>query len=205
MADSGRRWVHRPAAARVGAWAWFLLALGNLADVVHRGSGQSARVAFAGILLASALVYLLAFRPALVVDDEGVLARNPLRDVRVPWPALRHVDTTDVLRLHEDQRVHRVWAVRAGHGARDRARRGLTPRSDVTAPGTAVSSGFGDAMAGRTPADHVVDEVLERWQVASAEGRAAGPVTGSAVRWYVPGLVALATCAVLLAVAAVWT
>ena len=45
----------------------------------------------AGLLFAagaSGLLWVLCWRPAVVLDDDGVTVRNPLRDVRAGWAAL---------------------------------------------------------------------------------------------------------------------
>lgn len=55
-----------------------------------------------GVLVAvgaSALVWVLCWRPAVVVDDDGVTIRNPLRGVRIGWAALDDVDFDWSLRL----------------------------------------------------------------------------------------------------------
>jgi len=205
MADSLSRQVHRSPVARAGAFAWFVLAVVNLADIVRRGSGESGRLAFAGLLLVSVVVYLLAFRPALVVDAVGILVRNPLRDVRVPWAALTHVDATDVVRVHARDRVHRVWAVRVSNRARARAHHELGLRSDLGGSG---SPGVRTALAGRTHADFVVEQVTERWARVGAGADPgsgeAGPGGAAVARWHVPGLSLLVVTALLVAAAAVW-
>lgn len=37
---------------------------------------------------ASGLLWVLCWRPAVVIDDDGVTVRNPVRDVRIGWSAL---------------------------------------------------------------------------------------------------------------------
>lgn len=36
----------------------------------------------------SGIVWVLAWRPSVMVADDAVTVRNPLRDVRIAWPAL---------------------------------------------------------------------------------------------------------------------
>jgi Bacterial PH domain len=51
------------------------------------------------------------WRPALVVDDDGLTLRNPLRTVRLPWSQVQGVAMGWALTVTAAGVRHRVWAV----------------------------------------------------------------------------------------------
>jgi hypothetical protein len=105
----GARLVYRPGYSRlllgifVGFGLWW---------VVDEAMGpHPARAVVTGLWLlaiASALACLF-WRPAVVVDDDGVELRNLVRDVRVPWPALEDIGTRYALTLHSGGRRYQSW------------------------------------------------------------------------------------------------
>ncbi|MGH8867839.1 MAG: PH domain-containing protein [Actinomycetes bacterium] len=192
MDESSTRAVYRSGLARGGSYVWFGVAALNLVDIALRGSGRSAWVALGLVLFATVVVYMVAFRPAVVVDERGVLVRNPFRDAEVPWHALTGVDSTDSLRLHTDGRVHRAWAVQAPNRARARAHRQMGLRSSS---GPGPSDDVRTAMAGRTHVDYVADRIKETWGRAGPADEGSSGVT---VRWFVPGMAALVAVTALL-------
>ncbi len=64
-------------------------------------------------LLVAGLVYATCTRPLVAVGPDGVLLRNVLRDVRVPWPALEAVETKYALTLTAGGRRFAAWAAPA--------------------------------------------------------------------------------------------
>ncbi len=137
----------------------------------------------------SGLLWVMCWRPAVVIDDAAVTVRNPLRDVRIGWSALDEASFGWSLRL------------RAGD---------LSCRA-VAAPGPASMSALYDrhvtpggvlerdavALAGRRPAPALL-AVRQRW-----EARRTAPSGGVAATPAVASIAVLAASAVLLIAAAV--
>jgi len=78
-------------AAFRGSWVVFWVALGPIASVVWA-------------------LWLLTFRPAILVDDHAVTVLNPLRTTRIPWSAVAAVRLRwQVLVETGDGRIVRCW------------------------------------------------------------------------------------------------
>jgi hypothetical protein len=114
MATVPGRLVYRPVTGRAlplcyaGFVAWWLVS--GLAGGGR--SGLSWQVV-AWMLAVGAVIYAVFWRPAVVVDPEGVLLRNVLRDVRVPWAALEAVETRYALTLVTAEHRYVSWAAGA--------------------------------------------------------------------------------------------
>jgi Bacterial PH domain len=85
-------------------------------DSVHDLAVYGGFVALVGVLCLALLV-----RPYVEVDDGGVVVRNPVQTVRVPWPAVQEVDGRYGLRLRTAYGKVTAWAAPAPVG-RARAR-----------------------------------------------------------------------------------
>ncbi|MBB5999337.1 hypothetical protein HNR25_003088 [Streptomonospora salina] len=107
-------------ASRLAGWAWVVIVVLLLADLVLRGSGPASLAAGAVLLITAGAAYVLWLRPRVVPTREGVRLVNPLRDTFVPWQAFTWADVTDVLRIHADGRVFRSWPLRETKRARVR-------------------------------------------------------------------------------------
>jgi hypothetical protein len=92
--------------------------------------------------------------PTVEVDDHGITLTNVFRTVRIPWPALVHIDTKYALTLFTPKHRYSAWAATApGRGAALRAQKQDTPpgRSGVplvngtARPGDLLSSESGQA------------------------------------------------------------
>jgi hypothetical protein len=197
--------VFRSTGARVAAWAWLVFAAANLADVAVRGRDLAALIAAAVLLLGSGLAYVLGLRPRVVADENGVQVHNPLRDVRIPWPALHDVEVTDTLLLHctgDGDRRLRVKAAAMHTSPRARARAERRTRRQVP-------DALAAQAAGRTPADFVAEQLTElaaerRKAARRADrerdtGRDQG-ATRTSVSWSRPAALALGVPATVLAV-----
>lgn len=195
--------VFRSTAARVIAWAWLVFAAANLVDIAFRGHDLAGMVAAAVLLLGSGIAYVLGLRPRIVADEAGVRLHNPLRDVRVPWPAIRTIDATESVRVSyaaEDGEERRVgaWAMQTSPRARARAQR----RSRSRSAGGDVPKAVAEYASNRTPADYVADQLSE----LAVASRTEAPYEGRpSVTWSKPALAALAVPAGLLAVLVVLT
>jgi hypothetical protein len=70
------------------------------------------RPVFAGwVLLGLALTWAVFVRPAVLLDSEGVTLHNVLRDIRIPWARLSHVETRWNLRVFAGDRGYTAWAI----------------------------------------------------------------------------------------------
>lgn len=65
------------------------------------------------MVLAGALVFATCTRPLVAVGPDGVLLRNVVRDVQVPWGALESVETRYALTLTAGGRRFAAWAAPA--------------------------------------------------------------------------------------------
>ncbi|MFD0773990.1 PH domain-containing protein, partial [Streptomonospora algeriensis] len=107
-------------ASRLAGWAWVVLVVLLMADLVLRGSGATGLVAGSVLLITVGVAYVLWLRPRVVPTAEGVRLVNPLRDTFVPWSAFTWADVTDVLRVHAGEQVFRSWPLRETKRARVR-------------------------------------------------------------------------------------
>jgi hypothetical protein len=105
--------VYRPVVSRVAAVGYALFALWWAVDDVL--TGDTRRMMLVGPILVAvgALLWGVFWRPAVVVDDDGVELRNVVRDVHVPWRVLESLDTRYALTLHVGRRRYRSWAAGA--------------------------------------------------------------------------------------------
>ncbi|WP_242889176.1 PH domain-containing protein [Actinomadura litoris] len=200
----------RSTGGRIAAFAWFAFAVLNLLDLAFNitGKGDPHYTVTTGtiaalLLLGCALAYVLGIRPAIVGDDDaGVLIRNPLRDVRVPWRAVREIEGTHAVTVRfagpDGAEVKaRAWvhqtSPRAQAKAEARARRDEAHAKVPTAK-----------LKGRTPALYAaqrLNEIRERNRPKTRSGapdKAAAARTAEeaspgrgAVTWSVPALTSL--------------
>lgn len=196
----------RSTGARVAAYAWLVFAVLNLLDLGFGVTGSasygptSAAVA-AVLLLGSGIAYVLGLRPAILGDEGGITIRNPLRDVRVPWRAVREIEGTHALTVRY-----------AGPGGTELKTRAWvhqsSPRAQAKAEARTRHEDGEDALArvkGRTPASYAAQrltEIRDRQRsrtgsgapdraAAAREAEAAEATTGT-VTWSVPAVAALA-------------
>lgn len=104
-------------------WAWLAFVAANVADWAIQGTSMRLAVTVGAIMLAvTGLVYALGLRPKVVADDEGITVLNPFRDHRVPWTAVKDVDTADwvLVRTAGDKTTY-CWALYVSARARRRA------------------------------------------------------------------------------------
>jgi hypothetical protein len=160
-AGRGKGRIFRSTGARVAGWAWLVFAAVNLVDLAVRGDDLAALVAAAVLLFGCGLAYVLGLRPRIVADETGVRLHNPLRDVRIPWPALRRIEAAQTLRLHcvaerdagpGESRSFNAWVMQTSPRARARAQR----RSRREVPDAVARH-----LEGRTPVDFVAEQLTE--------------------------------------------
>ncbi|MBO2452080.1 PH domain-containing protein [Actinomadura barringtoniae] len=150
----------RSTAARVGAWTWMVFAALNLVDIVVRGRDTTALVMAALLIFGCGLAFVLGLRPIILGDDSGVTLRNPLRDVRVPWAAVRKIEDKDAIVVRYRgtdgaERASRAWVLQTSPRARAKAE--ARARADAKkVPGSAA-----DHLAGRTPTQYAAQQLTE--------------------------------------------
>ena len=172
---------HRSPLARGLGWLWLAFAGANALDILWRGSDRVAWLVLVLLGLVSVVVWLVSLRPVVEAHAGGVVVRNPLRDVAVPWGAVEEIDATTSLRVFVRGHVVRAWAMQA---APRRARTGSSDASE------------------RRSLTWVAQQLREQW--LAHRSAAGGPVTQ---RVFLPGVVALVVAGVALtwAVATVLT
>lgn len=120
--------VYRSGTAQVLGILTVLICAAALVSLALRG-GTRDLLRFAGPVLAVAWVAWFGYwRPRVVLDDEGLIMRNVLRTVHVPWSAVREVHSRYGLRVDTADASYNAWAVAAPAG-RDRLRGGDTEAS----------------------------------------------------------------------------
>jgi hypothetical protein len=131
--------VFRSSSARTLAVVWFAVAAFVAFDAVRRGSGRSLWIGLAVVALVSALVYALAYRPAVAADDEGITIRNIVRDVRIPWARVEHIGAKWSLTIDAAGRTWASWAITA----RNRQRAAVPPALGLGGPAALGSGSLG--------------------------------------------------------------
>jgi hypothetical protein len=203
--------VFRPPYARSLAVVWFLIALFVTYDTLRRGSGRPMWVALAVLAFSCALVYALAFRPAVVVDDEAVTLRNILRDVRVPWGRVTRIGSAWSLTVDTDRKSWGSWAITARNRERGEVyRRGVAFGGSMGArlgggTGSSPAPAYGGAGAGSDGeggTTYVSVELSRRWDAALSRSQSAPDEAAPVVVTWVRSVVAaLGASTLLLALA----
>lgn len=146
------------------------------------GVGAALRTA-PGTLLVVGAVWALFWRPYVRVDDDGVELGNVLRTVRVPWTALREVDTRFALTLHTRSggRERRFTAWAAPSSGRRTGRRVI--RRDLRDAPDAIRAGDApDSLSGRAAA--LVRRTWSHWLETAGQDRDGAPAPEPESRWH---------------------
>ncbi|MES9543259.1 MULTISPECIES: PH domain-containing protein [unclassified Actinomadura] len=197
----------RSTGGRVAAYAWLVFAALNLVDLFFGITGDpdysltTVTIAFL-LLLGCGIAYAVGLRPVIVGDDAGITVRNPLRDVRVPWGAVRRIEGKNA-----------VTVVFAGPDGTDLETRAwvlqTSPRAQAKAEARAEKEarkgrGQGLDLRGRTPTAYAAQQLNEMKdrqrpkarsgapdKAAKAKAEEEGPARGT-VKWSVPAVASLA-------------
>ncbi len=200
-------------------WVWLAFVAANVVDWAVQGTSAGLAVRAGAIMLAvTGVVYALGLRPKVVADDAGITVVNPFRDHRVPWTAVKDVDTADwvLVRTAEtagDTAIY-CWALYVSARARRRANTPLRKslamaklRGVAVDPGTGISSRLPDAaqyLASLPPAKAIAARLDARAENARARNDSAVvPAVTARWAWFPLAAVvapAVAMLAVLLAV-----
>ena len=189
--------VFRSAGSLILSWAWFVVAVIILVDLAVQGRDHVALVTGAVVLVITGIVYACAWRPKIVADSAGISLINPVRDHRVPWPAVVKVDVVNAVRVHctpapgeARGKVLYSWAVQSSprsarkaalrRQAANQPRPRLTPRPRSLQPPPSAVPKYGELpdaakeALDRSSADFTAGRLSERAQHArQAAARAA--------------------------------
>jgi hypothetical protein len=127
LLPDGRR-VYRLTGPQVVWWAWLVLAIVSLGDLVIQGHDYlSLKFAF-GLLTVTGLVYACTLWPRIIADDSGVTVQNPFRRFTIPWGAVRGIFLADSVEIQcargqqkKDKTVY-SWALSSARRGRARAK-----------------------------------------------------------------------------------
>ncbi|MGN6795809.1 MAG: PH domain-containing protein [Streptosporangiaceae bacterium] len=127
LLPDGRR-VYRLTGPQVVWWAWLVLAIASLGDLVIQGHDYlSLKFAF-GLLTVTGLVYACTLWPRVIADDSGVTVQNPFRRFTIPWGAVRGIFLADSVEIQcvrgqqkKDKTVY-SWALSSARRGRARAK-----------------------------------------------------------------------------------
>ncbi|GAA1760252.1 hypothetical protein [Nonomuraea bangladeshensis] len=165
--------TYRSRSAFVMAWLWLAFVAFNVYDLINKYTGKASMVALAVLAVLTVVVYVVALRPATVLTEHELVGRNPLRTIRVPWAAIDDVTVSHAISVHHgDGGVLRLWTPMSS--ARERAkaqRRGMPSQGRrgrfATEPTVSrAEQAAQEALAGRTHADWVGDQIRERAEAA---------------------------------------
>ncbi|QKW39128.1 PH domain-containing protein [Actinomadura sp. NAK00032] len=195
----------RSTGGQVAAYAWLVFALLNFVDLFVGITGDpeysltTFTIAFL-LLLGCGIAYTVGLRPAIIGDDDGVTVRNPLRDVRAPWAAIRNIEGKNAVTVRftgpDGTDVEtRAWV----HQTSPRAQAKAESRAEKQAR---KNQGAGLDLRGRTPtafAAQQLNELRDRHRPRAKSGapdRAAAAKQAETARgtvaWSIPAVAALA-------------
>jgi hypothetical protein len=168
---------YRPTFVRgLSVVTWVLLAV---TEIAIAGESSADALRWLPVLaLFAASVYVLFWRPAILVDDTGVTVVNLIRDVHIPWRRLEALDTRFSLTLHSEERTVAAWAAPAP-GRSQALRQSRRDTAALAAMGTALDHGLRSSAAPNSDSGGAALMVRVRWEHALARPPAGddGPVT----------------------------
>ncbi|WP_067491770.1 PH domain-containing protein [Actinomadura hibisca] len=162
--------------ARVLAWAWLAFAALNLLDLAFGLTGKASHDRTAAtlavlLLLGCGIAYVVGLRPAILADEEGVVVRNPLRDLRAPWRTVKSVEGKDAVVVRwtaADGTEHktRAWSLQTSPRAQARAE----ARAAKDNPKVPEAS-----LKGRTATKYAAQQLNEVAERSRPRGRSGDP------------------------------
>ncbi|MEV5413939.1 PH domain-containing protein [Thermopolyspora sp. NPDC052614] len=185
--------VFRSRGAWILGWVWLVFAALNAVDLIARGSLPSSLIAGSVLGVLTAVIYVTCLRPGIVLRQDGVLVRNPLRDAFIPWGALGDVRVTHAIHLESGERTVRSWTPQVS--TRELTRSARAGSRDVSGGRNAAHA---EALAGRTHAHWIAEQITEE----AARGRSRGGDTAGAfsLTWSPVSLAVVAAALVLVVV-----
>ncbi|MER6825980.1 hypothetical protein ABT352_08320 [Streptosporangium sp. NPDC000563] len=165
--------VFRSNLAMIVGWVWMAFAAVNAVDLVVRYSGRMSMIAAAVLAVLTALVFVGCLRPAILLTEEGVHVRNPLRNAFVPWLGVDEVTVSHSITITSGGESIRCWvpqtSARERAAAARRGRAAATPargRFRTEPVRSKAEQAAAEALAGRTHADWVAEQITERAESA---------------------------------------
>jgi hypothetical protein len=219
----GRQEFRSPSAVAIW-WLWVLFAVGNVIDLAIQGRDHISVVAAFTLLAVTGVVYVIAQRPRIVAEADGLTIVNPVRVHRVGWAAVTGIDTTDLLRIRCEwpaegeaaagKRAINSWAVRRTSRRAQIAAEGRANRQVGRGSGRIGFGGFGGLGGfGSPPPDNapppaplgldaakVIAALTERAEKARAAAPDA-PAVPPRSQWHWPAVAAVIVPALALLVA----
>lgn len=193
--------VFRLATQFVIWWVWVAFAIFNVFELVLRDRDYFSIEVIVALLAITGLAYGCAVRPKVTADGDGLWVRNPFRDHRVPWGAVKGIYLGDSVEIEcarpipdKDKTVY-CWALYSGRRRRMRAQ---MQRSFFTLrPSTTVQTQAEAGTESRLSAVRLMaTELGRRAREAKDQG---APEAFLESYWYWPALAALLLpCAALL-------
>ncbi|MEU6749737.1 PH domain-containing protein [Spirillospora sp. NPDC046719] len=192
----------RSTGGRIAAYVWLVFAGLNIIDLVFGVTGDAtySLAAFtigALLLLGCGIAYTVGLRPAIIGTEEAVTVRNPLRETRAPWPAVREIVGTNAVTVKFDGPDGRELETRAWVHQ-------TSPRAQAKAEARARRSEdkMAAALKGRTPAAYAaqqLNEIRDRQRTKTrsgapdraAEAKADKDGATGTISWSVPALASL--------------
>ncbi|MEV0581759.1 PH domain-containing protein [Nonomuraea sp. NPDC050310] len=178
----------RSTTAFVFGWVWLAFVAFNAYDLTANYTGKGTLVAAAVLGGLTALVYLTGLRPATTLTDEALVVRNPFRSVTLPWSTVGDVQVGHSISVEYGEpdaqgkpRVLRLWTPMASARERAKAQQRALPKPQRgklrTEPArTKAEQAMAEAMAGKTHADWVGEQVTQRAEAARMSQAAPGEV-----------------------------
>ncbi|GII75544.1 hypothetical protein Sru01_05260 [Sphaerisporangium rufum] len=195
-------------------WVWMAFAGFNAVDLILNGRIPTALVAGAVLGVLTAAVFVGCLRPAIVAGEDGVLVRNPLRNILVPWKAVDAVRVSHTIAIESGEQSVRCWTPQASARERARAARRGAAAASPTSTGP-KARGFDlqpkvskaeqaalSAMAGRTHADWVAQQLTETAERRARLATERGTMTST---WSPTALAAIAAALILVIAALIFS
>lgn len=149
--------VFRSMPPYVLGWVWMAFAAANLVDIAIRGRDAASAIAAGSLLLGAGVAYVIALRPRVVADEDGVRLHNPLRDVRLSWSAVDKIEKTDAIVIHSGDRKFRAYALQTSPRARVRA----DIKSRRAGRDSRMPEHVAEYVKGKLPIDFAFDQLNE--------------------------------------------
>ena len=198
--------TYRAKTGFVLGWVWLAFVAFNVWDLIAHYNGKPSLVALAVLGALTALVYVIALRPATVFTEAGLVGRNPFRTTFLPWASIDDVTVSHAINVHHGgDDVLRLWTPMSSARERARAQRRGMPKRERRgrfASEPTLSKGeqaAAEAFAGKTHADWVGDQIRERAESARRRDEEATPAR---LTWSYDSIAVLLV-AVVLVVAAI--
>ena len=112
------------------ALGWALIGVALIILVAVSRKGVSGKALFAALLVAL-IAWLIAIRPAIIVNEKALIIQNVLRKHEIPWSSISSISSTLLITITTtDGRKISAWAISSSPKSRAR---GQTTKGDEIA------------------------------------------------------------------------